>query len=280
VSFALILGPYWAFGFGLGDWVRRKLENRGARILGILLLITPYLVFSIPRGDLHAGFCFGFAAVLLCVAALLGFARPEEPGWADAFALAILALAVELRYFNSAFGVPGLSGLAKLTFVNAGLYGYLVVRPLSGMGFDFRPQARDFTIGLREFAFFAPVALALGFATGFLHFHQTLPGPLVFGGGWLFTLFFIAVPEELFFRGLMLNMLARKVGAQRALLVTSVIFGLSHFNKRAQVFNWQYVLLATIAGIFYGRAWLDRRRILTSSVTHATVDTVWSVWFR
>src|SRR3954454_3807968 len=90
VSFALILGPYWAFGFGLGDWVRRKLENRGARILGILLLITPYLVFSIPRGDLHAGFCFGFAAVLLCDAALLGFARPEEPGWADAFALAIL----------------------------------------------------------------------------------------------------------------------------------------------------------------------------------------------
>ena len=29
--------------------------------------------------------------------------------------------------------------------------------------------------------------------------------------GWLFTLFFIAVPEELFFRGLMLNLLARWV---------------------------------------------------------------------
>ncbi len=33
------------------------------------------------------------------------------------------------------------------------------------------------------------------------------------------------------------------------------------------------VMLAAIAGVFYGRAWLDRRRLLTSSVTHATVDT-------
>jgi membrane protease YdiL (CAAX protease family) len=59
-----------------------------------------------------------------------------------------------------------------------------------------------------------------------------------------------------------------------------VLFGLAHFNTRAAFFNWRYVILAAIAGYFYGRAWLDRRRILTSSVTHATVDTVWSLWLR
>ena len=57
-------------------------------------------------------------------------------------------------------------------------------------------------------------------------------------------------------------------------------FGLSHFNKRAAYFNWRYVLLAAIAGLFYGRAWLRERRIGASAVTHATVDSVWSLFLR
>jgi hypothetical protein len=96
----------------------------------------------------------------------------------------------------------------------------------------------------------------------------------------VFTLFFVALPEELFFRGLMLNMLERRIGASRALAITSFLFGLAHFNKRAAHFNWRYVILAAIAGIFYGRAWLARRRLISSSITHATVDTVWSIWLR
>jgi hypothetical protein len=84
----------------------------------------------------------------------------------------------------------------------------------------------------------------------------------------------------MFFRGLLLNLLERKIGTRNAVAVSSVLFGLAHFNKRAAYFNWRYVILAAIAGVFYSRAWLDRRRVLTSSVTHATVDTVWSIWLR
>ena len=50
------------------------------------------------------------------------------------------------------------------------------------------------------------------------------------------------------------NLLERRWGRMGALCATAVLFGLSHFNKGA-AFNWKYVLLATIAGIFYGRAW-------------------------
>ena len=96
----------------------------------------------------------------------------------------------------------------------------------------------------------------------------------------LFTLFFVAIPEELFFRGLMLNLMERRMGTRRALVVSSILFGLAHFNKRAKYFNWRYVCLAAIAGVFYGRAWLKQRRLPASSITHATVDTVWSIWLR
>jgi membrane protease YdiL (CAAX protease family) len=97
---------------------------------------------------------------------------------------------------------------------------------------------------------------------------------------WFFTFFFIALPEEIYFRGWMQNLLERRLGRTASLLVTAAIFGLSHFNKRAAFFNWRYVLLAAIAGVFYGRAWRAERRIGASAITHATVDTLWGTLLR
>jgi len=93
-----------------------------------------------------------------------------------------------------------------------------------------------------------------------------------------FSFFLVAVPEELFFRGWLQNLLERRMGRTPALILTAVLFGLAHFNKRAAHFNWRYVLLAAIAGIFYGRAWRQGRRVGASAITHATVDTVWGLW--
>lgn len=275
LSFALLLGPYWAFGFGAEAWLRRH-----TRWPVMALLIVPYLVFALPRGEFRWDMCLGILAVVLAVGALLSHAQSDKGDWRDLLALTIIGVSVDLHFFDPAWPVAGLSGLAKLVFVDAGLYGYLVVRPIGGIGFDWRARSRDLGIGLREFLWFAPIALALGLATGFLHIHRTTGNLAEFAAGWLFTLFFIAMPEELFFRGLLLNLLERRLGTRCALTMTALLFGFAHFNKRAAYFNWRYVFLAAIAGIFYGRAWLDRRRLLTSSVTHATVDAVWSIWLR
>jgi uncharacterized protein len=280
LSFATLLAPYWGFGFDLGEWLHRNLHSPISRILAPVSLILSYLVFTVPRGQFRWDMCLGILAVILLVSAVLAHARSIKPDWHDGLVLIILALAVELHFFDQAWPVPGLTGIPKLLFVDTALYGYLVIRRLDGIGFDFRARRLDLVIGLREFLYYTPIALGLGFLMGFLHFHKTLSNPLWFGSGWLFTLFFIAVPEELFFRGLLLNMLERHVGTRRALWITSILFGLAHFNKRAAFFNWRYVILAAIAGFFYGRAWLAQRRILTSSITHATVDTVWSIWLR
>jgi uncharacterized protein len=275
VSVALLLAPYWAFGFGFDDWLRTHLRGRLAQALAPLVLIAAYLV----SGNFQWRLCLGMAAIILAITLLLQHAG-TQPDWHDWLVLAILGLSVDLHVFDQAWPVAGLSGMPKLLFVDAGLYGYLVIRPISSIGFDFRLRLSDIGIGVREFLYFTPIALLLGFSLRFLHFHQTLGSPIEFAAGWLFTLLFVALPEELFFRGLMLNMLARRIGTNRALTVTSLIFGLAHFNKRTAFFNWRYVILAAIAGIFYGRAWLSGRRLMASSITHATVDTVWSIWLR
>jgi hypothetical protein len=218
-------------------------------------------------------------AIILAIAILLQQAK-ASPDWRDWLVLAIIGISVDLHFFDRAWSVAGLSGIPKLLFVDAGLYGYLIIRPIGNIGFDFRLRRPDLLVGLREFLYFAPIALIVGFALGFLHLHPTVSNPLAFAAGWLFTFFFVAMPEELFFRGLMLNLLERRIGPQRALIVTSMLFGLAHFNKRAAYFNWRYVIIAAVAGIFYGRAWLAERRLIASSITHATVDTVWSIWLR
>jgi membrane protease YdiL (CAAX protease family) len=83
----------------------------------------------------------------------------------------------------------------------------------------------------------------------------------------------------MFFRGILQNLLETRSTSWIALVTASALFGLSHFNKGAS-FNWRYVLLAAIAGVFYGRAWRARRDLLASIIAHTAVDVVWSVWFR
>jgi hypothetical protein len=187
-------------------------------------------------------------------------------------------LAVDLRWFDGAWP-SGLRALNELLLVDAGLYGFLAMRQLTGTGFDFHSRWSDWKTGLRELVFFTPPVLVLGLALGFIHPHRNLPGIGSTLLRWVAIFFFTAVPEELFFRAWVQNLLERRVGGRAALVVASVLFGLSHFNKRSAHFNWRYVFLATIAGIFYGRAWREHRRVPASTITHTSVDWIWGLWF-
>jgi len=205
---------------------------------------------------------------------------PEQIGhWLDFAVLLILGLIVEFRRFDAAWPAH-LSAFNRIILLDAGLYGFVVIRRLSNVGFDLRPQLCDWKNGLRELAFYAPIAVPLGLAIGFLHTHAEWPGVFRISVSLVSIFFLVAILEETYFRGWWQNLLERRIGPNPALLVTSVLFGLSHFNKGATAFNWRYVLLATLAGIFYGRAWRSNHRIFASAITHACVDAIWLLWLR
>jgi membrane protease YdiL (CAAX protease family) len=253
------------------------------RILAPAILGLPYTLVSASNGLFRWAWLALYTLLPVLISLLLygaSLADPEQRGeWRDFIILGVLGLAVDLRWFEPAWG-PGLAVFNKLLLLDAGIYGFLAIRQLRQVGFELRLRLRDFRVGLFWLAVYAPIAVALGLLLGFLHFHPYLPSAGHVLLGWIFTFLFVAVPEELFFRGWMQNLLERRVGSVRALLITATLFGLSHFNKRAVHFNWRYVLLALLAGIFYGRAWLQDRRVGASAITHASVDTLWSVWLR
>jgi membrane protease YdiL (CAAX protease family) len=253
------------------------------RLLCPAALCVPYLLVAFSRGWFRWDWFALYALLPVAVAGLQWQAREADPAqrgnWRDFLVLAILGLAVDLRWFEPAWPAH-LAVFNKILLLDAGIYGFILVRQLEGVGFDLRLRLRDVATGLRQFGWYARIAIALGLGLSFLHFHAVSPRPLTLGTAFLFTFAFIAVPEELFFRGWMQNLIERRLGRTPALLATSVLFGLSHFNKRAAHFNWRYVLLAALAGIFYGRAWRRDRRVGASAITHACVDTIWSQWLR
>lgn len=285
VALALALVPLFAFGLA-GELCRRWANSLplAVRLCVPAALVLPYLVVATTAHRIAVEWVAVYLLAPVVIAALLyaaaKFDLRQRGHVLDFLVLLPLGLSVDLRWLEPAWPT-GMSVIGKLVLLDAGLYGFMALRQLTGVGFDLRLRWRDWRIGLREFVFYAPIAIALGLGIGFLHWHGYLSRPAwLLAPAWVLTFFAVALPEEIYFRGWMQNLLERRIGRRAALLTTACLFGLSHFNKRAAYFNWRYVLLAAIAGVFYGRAWRKDRRIGASAVTHATVDTVWGALLR
>jgi len=284
IAACLTLIPFAAAAFFGESLARRaRLPPVWVRLLRPAVLCVPYVLVAWSAGNFRWGWFALYALLPVAVAGLLWQAKGADPdrrgNWRDFLVLAVLGLAVDLRWFEGAWPAH-LAVFNKMLLLDAGIYGFLALRELDGVGFDLRLRLCDAGVGLREMALYTPIAVVLGLGLGFLHFHAVWPRLTHALGAFVFTFFFIAVPEELFFRGWLQNLLERRMGRYPALFLTAALFGLSHFNKRAVHFNWRYVLLAALAGIFYGRAWRQDRRVGASAITHASVDTIWSLWLR
>lgn len=89
-----------------------------------------------------------------------------------------------------------------------------------------------------------------------------------------YNLLVTCVTEEAFFRGLLLERLARAMrgwrgGVAVATLVSSLLFGLAHLGGGLQL-----ALLATVAGVLYAAAYLRSGRLEGAILTHFALNAV------
>ena len=98
--------------------------------------------------------------------------------------------------------------------------------------------------------------------------------------GWfIFILMLIpGIWEEVAFRGVLFQLNLRKYSITTTLILTSVLFGLAHFNNlisgRSLVSTIFQVIYAILLGFLFGYMYLKTNSLLPSILTHYLINTV------
>jgi hypothetical protein len=223
------------------------------------------------------------AAYAVVPALLVAASAGKPPGtWEDYAAAVVLWFPLQFHWMYRVFPYPPplTHVLAILMALSTGVAAFVLIRRLDGIGYaiEWRPGfAWNFGF---HFVLYAAVAIFLGTKLGFLSFAPSIGRERFFPLSALGILFFTAWPEEFLFRGILQNLLSHTLKNKYAgLVVASMIFGLSHIIH-APYPNWKYVFLATIAGLFYGRAWMETGSLVPGVLVHALVDISWHILFR
>ena len=261
------------------DWLGSR-----AILLAPLLPLGAFLAYGLNVGLEPRWIFAGCFYTLLPSLLVIGTRGKPGVGWADFAAVLVLWLPVEFRWAYRLLPYPKelTHTLTILFALDVGLAAFLFVRRLEGIGYVVEwGRGFAFQVGL-HFLVFAAIAIPLAEKIGFIRFgpeaQRFHPAPLLVSivGISVFT----AWPEEFLFRGLLQNLIARGTKNEWVgLAIASVIFGFSHI-LHAPFPNWKYVLLAAIAGFFYGHTWMKTRTICASAIVHALVDILWHLLFQ
>jgi membrane protease YdiL (CAAX protease family) len=238
--------------------------------------LAPYLiyVFGVRAFRLEA---FALVAALAAVAVWWLAVSPRSDAL-DLLFLAFMAAAYLTKILRGSYPDPldiDADTLGKLMWIRLGVVSVLHWRPSGDIGFGFIPTKKDWRIGLKYFAWFLPVGIAIGLTLRIGNF-GLVPGfwykaPAAFIG----VLWTVALAEEFFFRGMVQARISKWTGMWIAIALASVTFGLAHLWFGNRYPNWKQVAVATALGLFCGRAFVEAKAIRASMVTHALAVGVW-----
>ena len=200
--------------------------------------------------------------------------------WSDLVVWLLLWIPFDLRWYSGM--QTGLDYLWWSQAVSAiaviGWYGFRD----ADIGYDLVPGYRDIIVAfiavLVIFLFVTPPGLLTGFLKFSLPGQYDIPKLIVHFAGLFVT---VALPEELFFRGILLRGLDNLISKKWVpMAISSVSFGLMHWNNVSDLSTQiTYVSLATIAGAGYG--WAYRRsgnNLFAPVLTHTLVDWLWKLF--
>jgi membrane protease YdiL (CAAX protease family) len=244
------------------------------------------LLFAIPgllTGTFNPYHTAIFALIVLVVFSQSKHQKENEFKfkWSDLALWLILWIPFDLRWYTDL--QPHLDytwwSVSISVIALIGWYGYRK----ADIGYNLVPKLKD--LGIAFLALIAIMVLVVppGLLTGFLSFSipESYDFP-VLAAHFIGLFLTVALPEELFFRGILLKGL-EKVFAKKwiPMVISSLAFGLMHWNNAdtltAQII---YVSLASIAGVGYGWAYQKSGNNLFAAIlVHTLVDWIWRLLF-
>ena len=278
ISFLLQLALALAPAF---EWSRVDPSRLTKRCISLLVLIwlAPYCIYASGTGTFRP-----LALVKLLVLALLPVAvyrlfpiRTPEKLFAQDIAVGVWLIGAVLSgQLREIWTVPvNLNFMSRLFLIAVAAWCWTSLRPVPRLGYRFEFSWLVAKEALLNFLYFAAIAVPVSLALGFTLWNPQSRGFGSFLLEYLQIFLFVALLEELFFRGFLQSLLMGRTGKwPLSQAVVSLLFGLFHI-LHAPFPNWRYVLLATTAGWFYGSAYRQSGTVFASALTHAAVDAVW-----
>lgn len=260
-----------------------RLPGRYRAALLMVLWCLPYLAYAAGTRDFRwmaLARLVGVAAPMLLVYSLFPVRDPARFAWQD-FAISAWLIWVLLSHqLADIWSVPAnLDFMGRLYLVVIAAWTWVFIRPVPELGYEFWFSIRTLRVAGVNFALFAVIAIPLSLA---MHFTQWNPRSRVFPAffvDFIEIFLFVALLEELFFRGFLQTLVSKSLKSSLAgRVIISCLFGLFHI-LHAPFPNWKYVLLATVAGWFYGTAFIKAGNLMAPALTHAMVDTAWRTFF-
>jgi membrane protease YdiL (CAAX protease family) len=284
LAFALLLAAMLLFA--ARDFSNRvaTLAGPGAGwLLGVAIFFI-FLIYALGTGSASFSRLGAIAAFIFLPLLLLSTTQAAAPGsWQDFFTLAAIWVTVKFGPSHWLWPYPG-GQLAYIftviTAVNIAIAGFLLLRRAKGIGYSISWGSSWTVYILGALIVFGCIAIPLGLKLHFLVYAPHISEWKSFLPLSVAILFFTAFPEELLFRGLLQNFLSCASKSETVgWIIASILFGFSHIGNM-HFPNWRYVLLASIAGLFYGWTWRKTGSIFASAIVHAGVDILWHFLFR
>ena len=283
-AFAFLLLVMLTFAArGVAEGFSSKFGPGGAILLSacVFLACLLYLLGTGAFGLARAGAIAGVIFVPLALTVSAGGAAAGA--WQDFVTVAGVWVFVKFGPSHWLWPYPGgrlAYVMTVLLAVNVAIISFLLVRRVNGIGYSVGWGKRWGLYLFGGFALFACIAIPVGTWLRFIAFAPQWDRWSSFVGLSVAILVFTAWPEEFLFRGLLQNVLARASKSDLAGWWTaSVVFGFAHITNMGFP-NWRYVILASIAGLFYGWTWKKTGSIFASALLHAAVDVTWHFLFR
>ncbi|MGN6669963.1 MAG: lysostaphin resistance A-like protein, partial [Candidatus Nucleicultricaceae bacterium] len=138
-------------------------------------------------------------------------------------------------------------------------------------GYSFKNWGRSFLPGLSFGVLASLVLLPLALFSHYVQLDLKMPAFWII---WVLNNFLIVcVAEEIFFRGFVQAELSKaftfKTGPIVALVITALFFG-AGYHQGGPVF----MILSTIAGLFYGAAYMKTARLETAIIAHFVLNAI------
>ena len=273
----LTLGSPKAFEFFKG-WLQKDKNSIYYTAGGITLL---FVFPGILTNSFNPYYATIVAFVVFAVFGSLKQIKSETHlfGWIDIALWILLWIPFDLRWYTDMDSLLGYTwwSVAVSVIAVVGWHGYRNAE----IGYRLVPRFKDLYVVLIALAGIMVLVVPLGLITEFLKFtiptKFDVPKLVAHFIGLFLT---VALPEELFFRGLLLRGLEKVISNKWVpMLVSSLAFGLMHWNN-VNTLSTQiiYVILASIAGLGY--AWAYKKsgnNLLAAILTHTLVDWIWKL---